>query len=29
VSPAGHWPYVDRAEPFAEIVARFVESLPE
>ena len=29
VSPAGHWPYVDRPEPFAEIVARFVESLPE
>ncbi len=28
LSPAGHWPYVDCAEPFAELVARFVESLP-
>lgn len=29
VSPSGHWPFVDRPEPFAELVARFVESLPE
>lgn len=29
VAPAGHWPYVDRPDAFAEAVARFVEGLPE
>ena len=27
ITPAGHWPYVDQPEPFAEAVARFVEAL--
>ena len=27
VAPAGHWPFIDQPEAFAEVVARFVESL--
>lgn len=29
VGSAGHWPFVDQPEAFAELVARFVERLPE